>query len=267
METVVRQSTPKSTTPFIRVTDLAKRYDTRHGAIEAIQKVSFEVNQGEFISIVGPSGCGKSTLMKMIGTLLKPSSGSIQFSGLPANATSPDLGMVFQDAVLLPWRNVFENVCLPIEVMKLDRKKYEKRAHDLIELVGLNGFEDKYPSELSGGMQQRTSIARALVSDPAMLLMDEPFGALDALTRETMTQELQRIWAESKKTVLFITHSISEAVFLSDRVLVMTARPSRVEEIMDINLPRPRAMASTTTQEFGAYVAYIRSLLSATVEF
>jgi NitT/TauT family transport system ATP-binding protein len=270
METVVKQSTAQSTAdtaPFIRVIDLAKRYDTRHGTIDAIQKVSFDVHEGEFISIVGPSGCGKSTLMKMIGKLLKPSSGTIHFSKLPANASSPDLGMVFQDAVLLPWRTVLENVCLPIEVMKLDRKKFEQRARDLIELVGLKGFEDKYPFELSGGMQQRTSIARALVSDPAMLLMDEPFGALDALTRETMTQELQRIWAESKKTVVFITHSISEAVFLSDRVLVMTARPSRVEEIMEITLPRPRVMSSTTTPEFGAYVAHIRTLLSATVEF
>ncbi len=266
VENVARLTPNARKTPFIEVSDLEKRYDTRNGPINAIEKVSFNVSKGEFISIVGPSGCGKSTLMKMIGKLLQPTSGSINFHGLPAGASSPDLGMVFQDAVLLPWRTVFQNVCLPIEVMGLERSKYEQRARDLIELVGLKGFENKYPTELSGGMQQRTSIARALVSDPPLLLMDEPFGALDALTRETMNQELQRIWMESKKTVLFITHSIPESVLLSDRVVVMSARPSRVQEIIDIDLPRPRKLTDTTTADFGKYVAHIRSLLSATTE-
>jgi NitT/TauT family transport system ATP-binding protein len=172
--------------------------------------------------------------------------------------------MVFQDAVLLPWRTVLENVMLPIEVAGLDRAEGEQRARELVSLVGLKGFEKRYPNELSGGMQQRASIARALINDPALLLMDEPFGALDALTRENMSLELQRIWHSSKKTVLFITHSIAESVFLSDRVLVMTARPSRVREIIDIDLPRPRTLQMTTDESFTRYVAHIRELLSAT---
>lgn len=252
--------------PFIQVRDVVKRYDTRNGSVDAVEKVSFDVREGEFISIVGPSGCGKSTLMKMIGNLLAPSSGTIRFNRSSSNPGAAELGMVFQDAVLLPWRTVLENVCLPIEVMKLDRSVYDKQALRLIELVGLKGFEGKYPSELSGGMQQRTSIARALLADPSLLLMDEPFGALDALTRETMTQELQRIWMDSRKTVLFITHSIPEAVLLSDRILVMSARPSRVQEIIAVNIPRPRRLSDTTSRDFVAHVAHIRNLLSATTE-
>lgn len=252
--------------PFIQVRDVVKRYDTRNGTVDAVEKVSFDVQQGEFISIVGPSGCGKSTLMKMIGNLLAPSSGTIRIDRSTGDSGGTELGMVFQDAVLLPWRTVLENICLPIEVMNLDRSAYEKKALQLIELVGLKGFEGKYPSELSGGMQQRTSIARALLADPALLLMDEPFGALDALTRETMTQELQRIWMDSRKTVLFVTHSIPEAVLLSDRILVMSARPSRVQEIIEVNIPRPRQLSDTTSNAFAAHVAHIRSLLSATAE-
>jgi NitT/TauT family transport system ATP-binding protein len=252
---------------FISLDGVAKVYDARGGGqVQAVETVSFHIGHGEFVSIVGPSGCGKTTLLKIIGGLLEASAGTIAYEGLAPGRRKPQLGMVFQDAVLLPWRTVLQNVCLPIEVMRRDRAEGEAFARRLIELVGLKGFEDKYPNELSGGMQQRASIARALVTEPALLLMDEPFGALDALTREYMAQELQRIWSSAVKTVLFITHSISEAVFLSDRVVVMTARPSRVAEIIAIDLARPRHMSMTTNEAFGRYVARIRTLLSATGE-
>jgi NitT/TauT family transport system ATP-binding protein len=250
--------------PFIKVEGVAKRYSSRSGsAVQAVNPVSFHIPRGEFTSIVGPSGCGKTTLLKMIGGLMPPTSGTINYEGLAPGRTRPMLGMVFQDAVLLPWRTVLENVCLATEVIRLDRKVAEARARGYIELVGLKGFEDKYPSELSGGMQQRASIARALVTDPSLLLMDEPFGALDAMTREYMNEELQRIWFDTRKTVLFITHSISEAVFLSDRVIVMTKRPSQVKEIIKIDLPRPRSIRDTTSERYGHYVERIRELLSA----
>jgi len=258
---------PPVRTPFIALDGVAKTYDTRFGSqVQAVETVSFGIDRGEFVSIVGPSGCGKTTLLKMIGGLLEPSAGAITYDGLESGRKKPQLGIVFQDAVLLPWRTVLQNVCLPVEVMRRNQQQGEALARQFIELVGLKGFEDKYPNELSGGMQQRASIARALVTEPAILLMDEPFGALDALTREYMAQELQRIWSSAAKTVLFITHSISEAVFLSDRVIVMTARPSRVAEIVPIDLPRPRDLQMTTSEAFGRHVARIRKLLSATGE-
>lgn len=250
--------------PFIRLAGVAKTYPSRGGqVINAVEEVTVDIAHSEFTSIVGPSGCGKTTLLNIIGGLLPASRGRIDYEGLEAGRKLPRLSMVFQDAVLLPWRNVLQNVCLPIEVLSTDRAQGEAKARELIELVGLQGFEDRYPGELSGGMQQRASIARALVNDPKLLLMDEPFGALDALTRENMSLELQRIWSRSRKTVLFITHSIAESVFLSDRVLVMTARPSRVREIIDIDLPRPRTLEMTTSDAFTKYVAHIRGLLSA----
>lgn len=250
---------------FIRLSGVAKTYPSRGGpVVDAVQEVTVDIGRSEFTSIVGPSGCGKTTLLNMIGGLLPASRGTITYTGLEAGRKRPPLGMVFQDAVLLPWRTVLENVCLPIEVLSLDQAQGEQRARQLIELVGLKGCEGRYPNELSGGMQQRASIARALVNEPKLLLMDEPFGALDALTRENMSLELQRIWSSSRKTVLFITHSIAESVFLSDRVLVMTARPSRVREIIDIDLPRPRTLEMTTSEAFSRYVAHIRGLLSAT---
>ena len=265
--TIARNIATPARSPFIALDGVAKTYEARFGGqVQAVETVSFEIGHGEFVSIVGPSGCGKTTLLKMIGGLLEPSAGKISYQGLAPGRKKPQLGIVFQDAVLLPWRTVLQNVSLPIEVMRKDKAQGEALARQLIELVGLKGFEDKYPTELSGGMQQRASIARALVSDPAILLMDEPFGALDALTREYMAQELQRIWSSAAKTVLFITHSITEAVFLSDRVIVMTARPSRVAEIIPIDLPRPRDLQMTTSEVFGRQVAHIRTLLSATGE-
>ncbi|HKU97734.1 MAG TPA: ABC transporter ATP-binding protein [Vineibacter sp.] len=251
--------------PFIALKDVAKTYSARAGgAVQAVESVSFQIGRGEFTSIVGPSGCGKTTLLKMIGGLLPVSGGAITYHGIPSGQKRPELGMVFQDAVLLPWRTVLQNVMLPIEVARGDLAAGQKQARALIDLVGLRGFEDKYPTELSGGMQQRASIARALVNDPALLLMDEPFGALDALTRERMTLELQRIWSSSRKTVLFITHSIPEAVLLSDRVIVMTTRPSRVAEIIDIDLPRPRTLQISDDARFIRYAAHIRELFTAT---
>lgn len=249
--------------PFIRVDEIAKTYSVRSGgSVDAVDGVSFEIGEGAFTSIVGPSGCGKSTLLKIIGGLLAPSKGRVHHLGLEPGQKRPSLGMVFQEAVLLPWRTVLQNVVLPLEIAGSPRESAETRAREMISLVGLAGFEKSYPSELSGGMQQRASIARSLVHDPRLLLMDEPFGALDAMTRESMANELQRIWAQSRKTVIFITHSIAEAVFLSDQIIVMSGRPSRIVEIVDVRLPRPRSVEMTTTKAFADYVMRIRQHLS-----
>lgn len=254
--------------PLIDIEKIGKRYAMRTGgSVVALEEVSFSISEGEFVSIVGPSGCGKSTLLRLIGGLMPPTAGHIRYASLEKGRTVPRLGMVFQEAVLLPWRTVMENVCLPFEIAGRNKADSRRRADELLNMVGLDGFGDRYPSELSGGMQQRASIARALLTDPALLLMDEPFGALDALTRENMTIELERIWAQTHKTVLFVTHSISEAVLLSDRVIAMSARPARVQEIVEIDLPRPRTLEMANTPEFGAYVAHIRGLLSATTDF
>lgn len=248
---------------LISVEGVSKRYQARDGhVVEAIAELSFGVREGEFTSVVGPSGCGKSTLLKIVAGLLAPSNGKVLFRGAAVTEPLPSFGMVFQEAILFPWRSVLRNVELPIEVLKLDRARFAPRAKELLDLVGLEGFAEKYPHELSGGMQQRVAIARALVQDPAILLMDEPFGALDAMTREQMALELQRIWYQARKTVLFVTHSIAEAVFLSDRVLVMSGRPAEIKEVVPIDLPRPRNIEMTASSEFGAYVTHIRRLFS-----
>jgi NitT/TauT family transport system ATP-binding protein len=228
--------------PLIRLDQVAKTYRTADGPVESLKPLTFEIRDGEFMAIVGPSGCGKSTLLKMVAGLLPASSGTIAIDGKPVSGPPDDVGIVFQSPVLLAWRSVLENVMLQIQMRKLPRDKYLPRARDLLKLVGLSDFERKYPWQLSGGMQQRASICRALVHDPAVLLMDEPFGALDAMTREKMNLELQRIWFETKKTVLFITHSIPEAVFLADRVLVMTERPGEIAAIYGVPLARPRSL-------------------------
>jgi NitT/TauT family transport system ATP-binding protein len=249
--------------PMIEVRDIRKEYPTKDGSVLAIEHVSFDVPRGEFLSIVGPSGCGKSTLLKMLASLVEPSGGTIKIDITRDDESVRDAAVVFQDAILFPWRTVLENVELPIEVAKADRRRYRAKASELLKLVGLADFENKYPHELSGGMQQRVALARALIQNPGLLLMDEPFGALDAMTREQMTLELQRIWSASKKTVIFVTHSISEAVFLSDRVFVMSGRPSRIADVIDIDAPRPRTLAMLSTPEFGAHAERIRKLLSA----
>jgi|SRR5579871_985654 len=238
---------------------LGKTYRTREGEpIVALTEASFSVDEGEFITVVGPSGCGKSTLLKILAGILPRSVGSVVLRDRPVDGPSREVGVVFQAPVLLPWRNVLENVLLPVEIQRRDRGLYERRARDYLRLVGLAGFERKYPGELSGGMQQRVGISRALVHDPALLLMDEPFGALDAMTREAMNLELLRIWSESRKTVLLVTHSIPEAVFLADRVIVMTPRPGRISETLRIELPRPRGLEVINSAPFGQYVSAIR---------
>jgi NitT/TauT family transport system ATP-binding protein len=250
------------TAPLIAVSRLEKTYLTRAGSrIRALVDVTLDVADGEFVTIVGPSGCGKTTLLRILGGLLSASSGTVELLGRRVTGPSRSVGMVFQDPVLLPWRTVLENVMLPVVVLRLDRRAHQRRALDLLGLVGLAGFEDRYPHELSGGMRQRVSLARALVHDPALLLMDEPFGALDAMTREAMNLELQRIWRESGKTVAFITHSIPEAAFLGDRVVVMSPRPGRIVDVVTVDLDRPRDLDMMGSDAFGSYTRKIRQLL------
>lgn len=244
--------------PAMSVQRLSKRYGHDVSQTLALDNISFDVTEGEFVSIVGPSGCGKSTLLKIIAGLVPATSGHVSLRGSMVERPRPDIGIVFQSPVLFPWRTVFRNVMLPIDVLGREREKHSREALDLLSLVGLKGFEDRYPAQLSGGMQQRVAISRALIQDPAVLLMDEPFGALDAMTREHMNIELQRIWLGRKKTVFLITHSIPEAVFLSDRVLVMTPRPGRILATHAINLPRPRGLDAMSSSEFAARVKSIR---------
>jgi NitT/TauT family transport system ATP-binding protein len=245
---------------LVRIFELAKTYATKDGqAIHALTGISLDIASGEFVSIVGPSGCGKTTLLKILAGILERSTGEVTIQGRPLSGPSRELGVVFQTPVLFPWRTVLQNVMVPIEVQSRDRHQFEQRARALLAMVGLAGFEGKYPGELSGGMQQRVGICRALVHDPSFLLMDEPFGALDAMTRESMNEELQRIWAQSRKTILLVTHSIPEAVYLADRVVVMTARPGRIVDVVPVDLPRPRTLAMQTAPEFGRFVARIRA--------
>jgi NitT/TauT family transport system ATP-binding protein len=248
--------------PVIVCERLNKSYKTLQGApIDALVDIDLTIAPGEFISVVGPSGCGKSTLLKIFAGLLPKSSGRLELLGRPIVGPREDIGVVFQNAVLLPWRNVLSNTLLPVEVQGRSREAYIERARSLLKMVGLERFESKYPFELSGGMQQRVAITRALVHDPSILLMDEPFGALDAMTREQMNLDLQDIWLKSRKTVFLITHSIAEAVFLGDRVAVISARPGRLETIIDVNFPRPRSLDLLATPEFGKIVSEIRHLL------
>jgi NitT/TauT family transport system ATP-binding protein len=244
---------------LVRIAGLEKTYRTKDGNdIHALQDINLDIRTAEFISIVGPSGCGKTTLLKILAGILTRSTGEVVMQGRSLSGPSREIGVVFQAPVLLPWRTVLQNVMVPVEIQKRDRAEFEARARHLIAMVGLSGFESKYPSELSGGMQQRVGICRALVHDPSFLLMDEPFGALDAMTRESMNEELQRIWSESRKTILLVTHSIPEAVYLADRVVVMTPRPGRIVDVIPVDLPRPRSLAMQNTAEFGRFVAGIR---------
>jgi NitT/TauT family transport system ATP-binding protein len=258
-----RSPAPASSAPggesLVRITSLEKIYRSKDGNdIHALKDINLDIRAAEFISIVGPSGCGKTTLLKILAGILQRSSGEVVMQGKSLSGPSRELGVVFQAPVLLPWRTVLQNVRVPVEIQKRDRAAFEARARQLIAMVGLSGFESKYPSELSGGMQQRVGICRALVHDPSFLLMDEPFGALDAMTRESMNEELQRIWSESRKTILLVTHSIPEAVYLADRVVVMTPRPGRIVDVISVDLPRPRTLAMQNTAEFGRFVSGIR---------
>lgn len=245
---------------MISIQKLSKVYRTRGAELTALENLTAEVADGEFVAVVGPSGCGKSTLLKILAGLQKASTGGASVKGTPVDRPRRDIGVVFQSPVLFPWRTVFQNVMLPAVVQRLDMDTHRALASKLLELVGLADFGDRYPRELSGGMQQRVAITRALVNNPSILLMDEPFGALDAMTREHLNVELQRIWLETKKTILFITHSIPESVFLADRVLVMTPRPGRFSDDIVIDLPRPRTLDVMNTPEFGSHVARIRKI-------
>ena len=244
--------------PLIRIEEVAKTYRTADGPVESLKPLSFEIGEGEFMAIVGPSGCGKSTLLKMVGGLLPASSGEINIGGKRVDGPPDNIGIVFQSPVLLAWRTVLDNVLLQIDMRRLSRRDYVDKARALLDMCGLGEFARKLPWQLSGGMQQRASICRALVHDPSVLLMDEPFGALDAMTREKMNLELQRIWSERRKTVLFITHSIPEAVFLADRVLVMSERPGSIAAIYDVALPRPRSLSVMGDAAFVALTQTIR---------
>jgi NitT/TauT family transport system ATP-binding protein len=250
---------------LISISHLSKKYQVRYGEpVLAIDDISIDVAEGEFVALVGPSGCGKSTLLQILAGILPATSGDILFNGQKLTRPRRDVGIVFQEPVLLPWRTVRDNVMLPAVVHGLNREQYRQKAEELLKLVKLEGWGGRYPFELSGGMSQRASIARALLVDPAMILMDEPFGALDAMTREQMNLELLRIWSRAQKTVLLITHSIQEAVFLADRVVVLTARPGRVIDVVDIDLPRPRTMEMMAWPAFGAAGDRIRKHLMAT---
>ncbi len=244
---------------FIEIDGVAKTFSTRKGeVVNALERVDLAIGKGEFVAVVGPSGCGKSTLLKILAGLVLPSQGALRIEGKPVEGPSTNFGVVFQNPLLLDWRTVVGNIMVPIEVLRRPREQYKKRCDELLQWTGIAGFAQSYPGELSGGMQQRVAICRALVYDPGVLLMDEPFGALDAMTRDYMNVELLRIWERSGKTILLITHSISEAVFLADRVIVMSPRPGRIAEIVPIELGRPRSLDVSASVEFGNYVRQIR---------
>jgi len=233
-------------------------YPTRSGETEALKDIDLAIGDGEFVALLGPSGCGKSTLLRLAAGLMPASTGTLQLHGKPIEGPSRRAGVVFQKPNLLPWKTVRDNVLLPARTQRLDLRAAGKRADELLELVGLAQFAKAYPFELSGGMQQRVGIARMLLPDPDLLLMDEPFAALDALSRETLTFALQEIWSVQRKSVLFITHSIPEAVFLADRVLVMSPRPGRIVESLQIDLPRPRTLDTFDTPAFTATTQHLR---------
>ena len=248
--------------PFIRLDGVKKIFRARRQEFLAVSDATFDVNEGELVSLVGPSGCGKTTLLKIIAGLFTYEGGTVQIGGAGSDFDpARDVGMVFQQPLLLKWRRVIENVMLPAEILGLPLREARERAMDLLVMVGLEGHETKYPYELSGGMQQRAAIARSLVHDPKLILMDEPFGALDALTRERMNLELLRIWDQSRKTILFVTHGIAEAVFLGTKVVVLTAGPARMADRIDIDLPQPRTLDMKTHERFGTYTRRIYHLL------
>jgi NitT/TauT family transport system ATP-binding protein len=250
----------------LAIADVQLTYQTRRGPLLVLDRLTFATEAGQFVSVLGPSGCGKSTLLRLVSGLLFPTAGAITLSGEPVRGPRPDVGIVFQQPTLLPWKSVFDNVMMPIRALGRDVAVHKPRAEALISLVGLEGFRNAYPHELSGGMQQRVAVARGLINDPTLLLMDEPFAALDAMTRESMMIELQRIWAETHKSVLFITHSIPEAVFLADRIVVMSARPGRVIEILEVDLPRPRTIDSMSDARFIELTGELRRIFRGPME-
>jgi len=262
MPAATRAGTRDGTPPVVALRDVAMRYQAREGATtNALEGIDVSLRQGEFVSILGPSGCGKTTLLRIAAGLVVPSSGQVIHGGQPANGPYEGLGLVFQSPVLLPWLSVLDNVLLPVRVLKRPVKQYRARAHELLAMTGLTGFEGRYPWELSGGMQQRVALARAVIHDPKLLMMDEPFGALDALTRETMNAELQALWLATGKSVMFVTHSIVESVFLSDRILVMSPRPGRIIREVSVDAPRPRTYDMVGSGKLAELASQLRAVL------
>ena len=247
--------------PIIEVLRVTKEYQLGNETLTALEQVSLSIEEGEFFTLVGPSGCGKTTLLNIIAGLEKKSSGTARLQGAEIAKPNREIGMMFQTPVLLPWRTNLDNVLLPAEVFGLNKRDLNSRAMSLLDLVGLGKFVHRYPFELSGGMQQRVAICRMLLCDPKVLLMDEPFSALDEMTREFMNMELLRIWQDRRTTVLFVTHNIGEAVLLSDRVGVMAARPGRLQEIVTIDLPRPRSKSTLVSPQYYELVSKVRGIL------
>jgi NitT/TauT family transport system ATP-binding protein len=234
----------------VQIEHATKYYKTNTGSVHALEDINLNIRKGEFIAIVGPSGCGKSTLLWALSGLHDLTSGKVILDGRPVEGPRPEIGMIFQEANLLPWRNLQKNIEFPFEIKKIDPAPYQPRIKSLLDEVGLAGFENKFPRELSGGMQQRASIVRCLAFDPEIILMDEPFGALDAFTRDEMNLLIQKLWMETGKTIIFVTHNVSEAILLADRVVVLTPRPGRIAHIFDIDLPRPRTIEETYSPPF-----------------
>lgn len=253
--------------PLLSARGISLAYRGKKSTTLAVDNISMDIGRGDFVSVLGPSGCGKSTLIKMFSGLLKPTQGRIDLNGTPIERPRGDVGIVFQQPTLLPWKDVLSNVLVPVRAMGRDSPQEREKAMELLRLVGLERFAHHYPSELSGGMQQRVGIARGLMHDPALLLMDEPFSALDTMTRDHMSLELQRIWMATGKSVLFITHSIPEAVFLSDRIVVMSARPGRITRDIVVDLPRPRTLQTLADPAFTRLCAELRALFEELVHF
>jgi NitT/TauT family transport system ATP-binding protein len=261
-----RAATEDGVGSAIEARDLGKTYKTRRGTVEAVRGASFDVRCGEFVALVGPSGCGKSTILHIVAGLIEKTRGTVQVSGSEARAGRADVGIMLQRPVLLPWRTILANVILPTEIFGIDVKTSEQRARDLLALVGLAGFEDRHPWELSGGMQQRVSLARLLVFEPKILLMDEPFAALDELTRVRLNGELAALHERLGRSTLYVTHNIQEAVFLADRVVLMKPHPGEIFDVVEISLPRPRSFEILDSARTAGLVAQIRKMLSAAEE-
>jgi NitT/TauT family transport system ATP-binding protein len=268
MMTPVR-SAGGSSAPAISLAGIEKWYGTRDAPVHALSATDLEVAEREFVVLLGPSGCGKTTMLRMIGGLIAPTGGTLTVEGQRlwdgenrrSEAVS-ELGMVFQDANLFPWLSIEDNIALPLELKGMDKARRRARAHELCQLVGIKGFEKRWPRELSGGMRQRAAIARALSYDPKILLMDEPFGALDAMTRDAMNLELQRIWMDTGKTIILVTHSISEAVFLADRIVLLSPRPGKIDTIVEVPIPRPRRSEVQASETFQSIALALRQRLA-----